>query len=900
MRTIKYILFLNFLFISQLILAQAERILSVKVVDANNKVMKGVLVSVDGSKKVETDANGKLSIILSKRVSEPKVVEATYNDYNLQNWKFDEASKTLTIIMSPKPISLEGRVLDMSGKPIPNVDIQLEGFNSEEPVVTDEKGNFKLEIPFGSSIKKFIVAGKVFDNKNFTYNSKVNYVEIKVERSEVEGKDLAGGKFVKAEGNKPNITNEKEIEASENDPNVIAGLNPVLIVVVYDDDISPADSMSVLVDGKTYKTNSKGEFKLFTDSISNSIIEVPDFEIVKQQYNYEDNYMFIQIRDKNKTGDEIQDIEINVDENFESAFEQLESEKQLLQENGQEIRKEIMKITEKLEKEGNLSNDQKDRMEKYLQRLESALVDNELAYQNAKEKTHIMIEKIKDKIKSEDKEIQEIKKEKEFLEKIDIALIVLAVVMIVFSLVSYRLYLKTKRQHSELEKAHQELKDAQEEVIEGQKEMLAITEVGQNFTSTLDFEKHMSEVQQSIKALLPVDFFGIGVYDEIENALIFRGTQSKGQELPTYEKHLNDETSLSVWCFKNKEKIVINDYDNQYTQYVPAEKVKSKSEHRQSVIFLPLLIEEKPVGVITMQSYPKNVYQETHIAPLRMLASYAAIAVANSNAYRTIQKKNISITDSIRYAKTIQEAILPSKTWMSDLFKEYFVIFKPQAIVSGDFYWLYSTRDKYGMPRTFVAAVDCTGHGVPGALMSMIGNTVLNQIILQKSHNSTAEIMEDLDKGFKVALKQESDDASNDGAMDVCLCLLEKQNDGTTKINFTGAKRPLYYLPANSGKVTTITGDLKSVGGFHKNKRVFTTHELIVQKDDVIFLTTDGFIDQHSPTREKFGSLRFLKMLEDNDGKPMDAQKRTLEVALEMHQHNMEQRDDITVIGIRF
>lgn len=901
MKTKNYFVFFFLVLLHTLVFGQAERILSVKVVDVNNKPLKGALVSVDGSKKVEADANGKLSIILSRRVSEPKSVEATYEDYNLQTWRFDQATKTLTVIMTPKPIILEGRLLDLQGKPIANIDVQLENVDIEAPVVTDAKGNFKMEIPYGSAIRRFIVAGKKFDEKYFTYNSKVNYVEIKLDRKDIEGKDLASGKFVKAEGSKPNITNSKEIEESEKENEVIPGLNPILIVVVYDEDISPADSMKVFVDGKPYKTNEKGEFKLYTDSITNSVFEVPDYDIVKQQYNYEDNYMFLQIRGKNKAVDELQEIEINVESNFEVIFEQLESEKQLLQENGQELRKEINKINEKLEKEGNLDEEERRKMEAYLQRLEAALVENELAYESAQEKTHLMLEKIKNKIRTEDKRIEEIKREKEFFAKLDLALVLVAVVALAFSFISYRLYLKTKKQHNELEKAHQELRDAQEEIIEAQKEMLAITEVGQNFTSTLDFEKHMPEVQHAIQSLLPVDFFGIGVYDEVEYALVFRGTQQKGVELPTYDEHLSDDTSLAVWCFKNKEKLVINDFETEAARYIAVDKIKKPlKEFPQSAIFLPLLIEEKPIGVITMQAYEKNIYQETHVAPLRMLASYAAIAVANSNAYRTIQKKNISITDSIRYAKTIQDSILPTKASMAEVFKDFFILFKPQAIVSGDFYWLHTERNKYGLLKIFIAVIDCTGHGVPGALMSMIGNTVLNQIIAHKSHLPTNEIMEELDKGFRIALRQDIDDTNNDGAMDVCLCMIEKQSDDTAKLQFTGAKRPLYYLPANSGKVTTLSGDLKSVGGFHKNKRLFTMQELTIQKDDVIYLTTDGYIDQHSPNREKFGSVRFIKMLEEGESKSMEMQKRSLEVALETHQSTMEQRDDITIIGIRF
>lgn len=257
-----------------------------------------------------------------------------------------------------------------------------------------------------------------------------------------------------------------------------------------------------------------------------------------------------------------------------------------------------------------------------------------------------------------------------------------------------------------------------------------------------------------------------------------------------------------------------------------------------------------------------------------------------------VSSKNKKITDSIRYAKTIQEAILPNPFRINEAFDQYFIMYRPKDIVSGDFYWFYHTEGK-----TFIATIDCTGHGVSGGFMSMIGNALLNEIVSKQKIFEPAKILEKLNQQIRIALKQEQ--KGNDDGMDVCLCLIEKQDQTSSKLTFTGAKRPLYYIRQKNHVTETLKGDIKSVGGKQYKNRSFTEQELILHKGDMIYLSSDGLADQNNITKRKFGSTRLKEMLSQNAYLPMLEQKKILEVALEQHQKGTEQRDDITLIGVK-
>lgn len=255
--------------------------------------------------------------------------------------------------------------------------------------------------------------------------------------------------------------------------------------------------------------------------------------------------------------------------------------------------------------------------------------------------------------------------------------------------------------------------------------------------------------------------------------------------------------------------------------------------------------------------------------------------------------------NSIRYAKSIQEAILPHDGVMNSVI-ENFVIFRPKDIVAGDFYWFHHIPPIDQEPELiFVGVLDCTGHGVPGAFMSMIGTSLLNEIVKEKGIKSPAAILEQLDLGVIAALKQGSND-NNDG-MDACFVMIERRVGEDNKVVFCGAKRSLIYITPDSLNINELKGDRKSIGGAIKKVRNidFTNHELTLPKDTLLYLTTDGFIDQNAPDRSKFGLKKICETIQQNIHLSLTAQKNAFESALDLHQGKEVQRDDITFIGLK-
>ena len=262
-----------------------------------------------------------------------------------------------------------------------------------------------------------------------------------------------------------------------------------------------------------------------------------------------------------------------------------------------------------------------------------------------------------------------------------------------------------------------------------------------------------------------------------------------------------------------------------------------------------------------------------------------------------LENQNKEITSSINYAQTIQKAMLPSNAEIEKYFDP-FILYKPKDIVSGDFYWIsaHKTKEKQVV---FFALVDCTGHGVPGAFMSMIGNRLLNDIVNERKIESPAKILEMLNLMVRDALRQEETD-NNDG-MDLSLCKFEKVSEGNYHLVFAGAKRPLYVIKNNENKLINLHGDRNSIGGYNLNRRAisFTNHELDVEKGDIIYMLSDGLIDQNNPDRKKFGRIRLEEALVDGAKLSPAEQKIIIENGLLNYMDKEEQRDDITLVGLK-
>ena len=262
-----------------------------------------------------------------------------------------------------------------------------------------------------------------------------------------------------------------------------------------------------------------------------------------------------------------------------------------------------------------------------------------------------------------------------------------------------------------------------------------------------------------------------------------------------------------------------------------------------------------------------------------------------------LEKQNKEIQASIRYAQTIQQAMLPAD---SEIVKHFdpFILFMPKDIVSGDFYWI-SSRQVGVKKIVYFAVVDCTGHGVPGAFMSMIGNRLLNEITTEQEAISPSEILEMLNRKIGQALRQEETD-NNDG-MDLAVCRFEMKGDGTYMLTFAGAKRPIYIINNRENKLICHNGDRKSIGGYSLARReiTFTNYEQKLERGDMIYLFSDGIIDQNSPERKKFGRLRMEEtMIDCAKLRPIE-QKVIFEQRLKDYMSNEEQRDDISLVGLK-
>ncbi len=257
-----------------------------------------------------------------------------------------------------------------------------------------------------------------------------------------------------------------------------------------------------------------------------------------------------------------------------------------------------------------------------------------------------------------------------------------------------------------------------------------------------------------------------------------------------------------------------------------------------------------------------------------------------------LEETTKQITKSIQAAKMIQRAILPSEYLMKKhLNDNYFLFYSPKDIVSGDFYWINYTRN-----RLFVSVVDCTGHGVPGAFMSMIGHSALNKLINEMQLNDPAEILTQLDIEITKMLRQKHSGDRN--GMDICLCVLEKSQH-TTKVAFAGAKNSLYYTTDTESEVQILKADKAMIGGLTRNQHTFNTQSLQLKHGNLIYLTTDGYIDQNNFKRRRYGSIAFLKLLNSVRTLPIKDQKQVIIQAFEEYKQNEAQRDDVTILGIQ-
>ncbi len=266
----------------------------------------------------------------------------------------------------------------------------------------------------------------------------------------------------------------------------------------------------------------------------------------------------------------------------------------------------------------------------------------------------------------------------------------------------------------------------------------------------------------------------------------------------------------------------------------------------------------------------------------------ANVELTEKNMLISFQKQQI--TDSIRYASKIQKAVLPPKEFVTKIVPQHFILNKPRDIVSGDYYWTTQRGDE-----SIIAVADCTGHGVPGAFMSMLGIAFLNEIVNKSSKTSSHEILDQLRAHVMKSLHQTGKENESKDGMDIALCIINMQKK---ELQFSGAHNPLYLIRNN--ELTEIKADKMPIGISLRYNQPFKCHQLSLQKDDLLYIFSDGYYDQFGgPNKKKFSMRRFRELLLEIHQESMEQQQHLLDQHFLEWKGGYDQLDDILVMGIR-
>ncbi len=572
--------------------------------------------------------------------------------------------------------------------------------------------------------------------------------------------------------------------------------------------------------------------------------------------------------------------------------------------------------------------------------------------------------------------------------------------------------------------AYLKLNESTRQLNETLNNISILSEIGQKITATLDSDKVLRTVYENVNRLMDASMFVVFTYSLQTDDLNCRIMVDGGMDVDVSEKRISvdDVNSLCAKSAREREEIIISDYEKDISRYTESP-ISSSDSLPGSLVYIPLTIESRLIGVISVQSPKKYAYSWQHLEILRSLAAYTAIALDNAIAYERLDhalheveklsvvasrtnntviifnaeteiiwankafernfgyelaefkeikgktlleisgrddiaalvkecvgerrsvnyesenisrlgekmwfqttltpvfddignvrsivaidsditeikkaeellwKKNQSITDSITYAKRIQNSILPADEKVQRLLPDSFVMNKPRDIVSGDFYWIDEIDNGN---KIVIATVDCTGHGVPGAFLTIVGHSLLNYIVNERGVSHPPEIVRLMNEGLLLRLAGMNEDKVRDG-MDMSVCLIDKSRQ-PNEVVFSGAFNPSFYV--HNGSLRESIPIRQSIGFISpEQEKDIIFDRTMLNKGDMVYLFTDGYADQLGGERgKKFMKGRFRQLLNEIHELPVEEQQAELEKAMIKWKRNFGQTDDILVIGLR-
>lgn len=420
-------------------------------------------------------------------------------------------------------------------------------------------------------------------------------------------------------------------------------------------------------------------------------------------------------------------------------------------------------------------------------------------------------------------------------------------------------------------------------------------------TSLIGLAKVRHATKNSRKAIMNLDealqiAIEIGVKPKIVNIYELLSTIHENQ----------NKNEKALYYFKKYHNLSDSLENSKVTQQIEVMQDKYISDQREKEF--ELLRKEKELQSAELDKKQAQIKEQnlkqrvTAIALVLFLISSVFIFIGyneRKKAFKTLEFQkheieaiNNDLTSSIQYAKRIQRAVLTSEEYLSNVFSQYFVFYKPKDIVSGDFYWVYQSAST---GKIIVAVVDCTGHGVPGAFMSLVGMSLLNEIVMEHKLYETDLILDKMRQGVIKALKQKGAENESLDGMDVSIAIWDKRN---AVMQFSGANNPLIVVRKN--QLLEFKGDKQPIGYFGKHQKPFNKTEFELQTNDMVYLFSDGYADQFGGyNNKKFKYSQFKNLLKSIASLSIEEQKLRIEENFQSWKGSFDQLDDICVFGFR-
>lgn len=395
---------------------------------------------------------------------------------------------------------------------------------------------------------------------------------------------------------------------------------------------------------------------------------------------------------------------------------------------------------------------------------------------------------------------------------------------------------------------------------------------------------------------ISIEIHSIQIQKESSEVLwrAYRNKKNYKKALDMYEEYIMLRDSLN--SEENQKEVIRQEYKYEYDKQAALDSIKTAENSK----IQEAEIARKNIEIKSKQKEQNLLYGGLGLVVLFALFIFNRFKITSKqkniieNQKHLVEEKNKEILDSINYAKRIQTAILPPQKMIKNYLPDSFILYKPKDIVAGDFYWLEPIGSL--KKEVLFAVADCTGHGVPGAMVSVICNNGLNRSVREQGLSEPGKIL-DKTREIVIAEFEKSEEDVKDG-MDIAICNL-KQLENTYRLQYAGAHNPLWIIKQGSNEVKEIKANKQPIGKY-EDQRPYTTHELELNEGDTIYIFSDGFADQFGGYKgKKFKTANFKKLLLSIQHESMENQKTLIDKAFEDWKNNIEQVDDVCVIGIR-